>query len=494
MILSDNPAQLPANLEAEQAVLGALLFDNTAYERLPDRFGAGHFHEPFHGRLYAAIEGALKDGRLVSPPLIADQFRDDPAFADFGGLRYLIDLADRAPPLFTTGDYARAVFDLAQRRDLIRFADEVKATAADPAKPALQHIEAAEQVLYGMAETGEREAEVVTFATALEGAMQMAAAAYERDGQLTGTSTGLQDLDAKTGGLNPSDLLILAGRPAMGKTALATNIAFNVAKSYQWAEDPDAPGGRKTVAGGVVAFFSLEMSAEQLAMRVLSEASGVASDRIRRGDIKPHEFGQMRDAADLIAKIPLHIDQTGGISIAKLRARARRMKRKHGLDLIVVDYLQLVTADDGARGGPANRVQEITKITGGLKALAKDLDVPVIALSQLSRKVEEREDKRPQLADLRESGSIEQDADMVLFVYRDEYYLQNAEPKEGTAEHLTWQDAISQAMGKAEVIVGKNRHGKTGTVRMAFDGNVTRFGDLARLDGPDSRSFEWEAV
>jgi len=385
---------------------------------------------------------------------------------------------DKAPPGRNAADYARVVYDLAVRRDLIRLADTIKADAADPDLTALEHVEAAEGALFALAETGEQAGSVQTFREAIRGAMEHAEAAYKRDGKLTGLATLLHDLDHKLGGLHPSDLLILAGRPSMGKTALATNIAFNVAKNYQWEPAPDAPSGRKTVAGGVVLFFSLEMSGEQLAGRILSEASGIASDRIRRGQIEAHEFGRMRDAEDLIADIPLFIDATGAQSISKLRARARRQKRKGGLDLIVVDYLQLVTVD-GQRGNH-NRVQEVTAITGGLKALAKELNVPILALSQLSRGVESRDDKRPMLSDLRESGSIEQDADAVMFVFREEYYLGRAEPKEGSVAHLEWQDAISQASGQAEVIIGKQRHGPIGTVRLSFDSRTTKFGNLAR--------------
>jgi replicative DNA helicase len=284
------------------------------------------------------------------------------------------------------------------------------------------------------------------------------------------------DLDRQLGGLHPSDLLILAGRPSMGKTALATNIAFNVARSYAWEPQPD--GSRKTASGGVVAFFSLEMSAEQLAMRILADASGVSGDKLRKGEIDASEFGRLRDAAIEIQEAPLYVDATGGLSIAKLTARARRLKRSVGLDLIVIDYLQLVTTDNGGRD--SNRVQEVSAITGGLKALAKELNVPVLALSQLSRQVENREDKKPQLSDLRESGSIEQDADAVMFVYREAYYLGRTEPREGTPEHMTWQEEMDKIANLAEVIIGKQRHGPIGTVKLHFNSDTTKFGNLAR--------------
>ncbi|MDP1632040.1 MAG: replicative DNA helicase [Caulobacter sp.] len=467
----------PSNIEAEQALLGALLYDNAAYERLSDRLQARHFYEPFHQRLFAALEIHIRKGQLAEPILLADEFKRDPAFDELGGLRYLADLVDRAPPAANAPDYARVIYDLALRRDLIRIGGEitVEAQAHEADVSARDQIESAEQKLYTLAESGTSSTGFVPFADALTGAVQMAAEAYSRDGGLAGVSTGLTDLDKQLGGLHPSDLLILAGRPSMGKTALATNIAFHVARHYAWEPQPD--GSRKTVNGGVVAFFSLEMSAEQLAMRLLAEVSGVSSDRLRKGEIDASEFGRVRDGAIEVQEAPLFIDATGGLSIAKLTARARRLKRQHGLDLIVVDYLQLVTTD-GSKGD--NRVQEVSTITGGLKALAKELGVPVIALSQLSRQVENREDKRPQLSDLRESGSIEQDADVVMFVYREAYYLSRAEPREGTPEHMTWQEDLEKINHVADVIIGKQRHGPIGTVKLHFHGDTTKFGNLAR--------------
>lgn len=467
----------PSNIEAEQALLGALLYDNAAYERLSDRLQARHFYEPFHQRLFAALEIHIRKGQLAEPILLADEFKRDPAFEELGGLRYLADLVDRAPPAANAPDYARAIYDLALRRDLIRIGGEitVEAQAHDADITARDQIEQAEQKLYTLAESGTSSTGFIPFADALTGAVQMAAEAYSRDGGLAGVSTGLTDLDKQLGGLHPSDLLILAGRPSMGKTALATNIAFHVARNYAWEPQPD--GTRKTVNGGVVAFFSLEMSAEQLAMRLLADVSGVSSDRLRKGEIDASEFGRVRDGAIEVQEAPLFIDATGGLSISKLTARARRLKRQHGLDLIVVDYLQLVTTD-GSKGD--NRVQEVSAITGGLKALAKELGVPVIALSQLSRQVENREDKRPQLSDLRESGSIEQDADVVMFVYREAYYLSRAEPREGTPEHMTWQEDLEKINNVAEVIIGKQRHGPIGTVKLHFHGDTTKFGNLAR--------------
>jgi len=482
----DDPiAQTPHNLEAEQALLGALLFDNAAYERLSDNISATHFYEPFHSRLFAAIEDHIRKGQLAEPIILLERFKRDAAFEELGGVRYLADLVDRAPPAANAPEYARVIYDLALRRELIRIGGEISTNAnhGDPARTARDQIESAEQQLYSLAESGTTSTGFMPFADALRGAVEMAAEAFSRDGGLAGVSTGLADLDQKLGGLHPSDLLILAARPSMGKTALAVNIAFSVAKSYAWEPQPD--GSKKTVNGGVVAFFSLEMSGEQLAMRLLADVSGVSGDRLRKGEIDASEFGRVRDAAIEIQSSPLFIDDTGGLSLPKLTARARRLKRQGGLDLIVIDYLQLITT--GNAGGSDNRVQEVSMITQGLKALAKELSVPVIALSQLSRQVENREDKRPQLSDLRESGSIEQDADVVMFIFRESYYKSRAEPREGSPEHLTWQEDMDRIRNVAEVIIGKQRHGPIGTVKLHFNEDLTKFSNLARDNRFDVR-------
>ncbi len=475
------PATLPSNVEAEQALIGAVLLDNGAYERLSDRLQARHFYEPFHQRLFAAMEEHVRKGQLADPLTMMERFRRDPAFEALGGVRYLADLVNRAPPAANAFDYGRVIYDLALRRDLIRIGgDMAHAAGADQETEARDQIEAVEQQLYTLAETGGVSQGFQTFENALAGAVAMITEAKEREGGLAGLSCGLLDLDRQLGGLHPSDLVILAGRPSMGKTALATNIAFNVARNYSW--EPAADGSRRTSSGGVVAFFSLEMSAEQLATRLLADVSGVSSDKLRKGEIDDGDYVAVRDAAVEVQQSPLYIDATGGLSIAKLAARARRLKRSTGLDLIVVDYLQLVTTD-GSKGD--NRVQEVSSITQGLKALAKELSVPVVALSQLSRQVENREDKKPQLSDLRESGSIEQDADVVMFVYRESYYLGRAEPREGTPEHLQWQDDMDKVAGMADVIIGKQRHGPIGTVRLSFNPDLTKFGNLARADRYD---------
>lgn len=475
---NDSPPDMsmPGNIEIEQAILGILMYDNEALFRC-EGLEPKHFLEPFHGRLFSAISDYIAKDRHAEPITLADLFNSDGAFLELGGVRYLADLYANATMSFQAKDYAEILIDLSLRRELIHYAGELVAVAksVELDRPARLVLDEAERELFKIAETKGDEGGFATFGSAADIALDLAAQAYARDGALSGLSTGLIDLDQKLGGLHPSDLLVLAGRPSMGKTALATNIAFNVAKSY--VAGPVVDGVKTAEAGGVVAFYSLEMGKEQLAARILSEVSGVSSDKVRKGQIDATEFGRLRDARDEMRDIPLHIDATGGISIAKLTARARRLKRKHGLDLIVVDYLQLVTADGRGREG---RVQEISAITGGLKALAKDLGVPVIALSQLSRQVESREDKKPMLSDLRESGSIEQDADAVMFVYREEYYLGRTEPKAGTSEHVKWCAEMDQVRGVAEVIVGKQRHGPIGTVRLHFNEQITKFGNLAR--------------
>lgn len=468
---------LPSNIEFEQALLGALLYDNSCLELLPDYLMPEHFYEPFHGEMFRRISLAVLQGKLCDPILLHEQCQDFPAYQELGGLGYLVDLIDHAPPGANAKDYALGVHDLAMRRGLIRTSQRVIKDAMDSSNetPALKQIEQAELDLYGLAETGSSTGGSVSISTAFKGVLEQVVAAVNRDGDIAGLSTGLIDLDKKLGGMHPSNLIVLAARPSMGKTSLAVNIALNVTRAYTYTIDEN--GIHQTTRGGRVLFYSLEMSEEELARRVLSELSGVPGSKMLTGDIDYSELGRITDAAIESAELPLEIDPTGGISITKLTARARRHKRAYGLDLIVVDYLQLVAGIEGQFGG---RTVEVSQVTQGLKALAKELNVPVIALSQLSRKVEERDDKRPQLADLRESGSIEQDADAVLFIYREHYYLSRAEPKEGTPEHLVWEDELDKANGKADVIIAKQRHGPIGTVKLAWNGDLTLFGNLAR--------------
>ncbi len=468
----------PHNIEAEQALLGAILINNDAFDRVSDFLKVEHFSEDLHRRIYDIASQLIRAGK-VATPITLKTFLGE---GDLGGVtvpQYLAQLAAEATAIINAEDYGRTIHDLAVRRDLILIGEDIVNGAYDAPVDVSprEQIEEAERKLYSIAETGRYDGGFQRFSDALTAAVDMAAKAFERDGGLSGISTGMSDLDRMMGGLQASDLVIVAGRPGMGKTALATNIAFNIAKAYQFRQKPD--GTHETVNGGIVGFFSLEMASEQLATRIIAEQAQVPGYKIRRGDISEQDFHRVAEAAREMAQVPFYIDQTGGISIAQLTARARRLKRQRGLDLLVVDYLQLLS---GSKTKDGNRVQELTEITTGLKALAKELSVPVVALSQLSRQVESRDDKRPQLSDLRESGSIEQDADVVVFVYREEYYLKNKEPRVGSEEHLTWQSDMERCHGRAEVIIGKQRHGPTGTVELAFEGEYTRFSNLAKED------------
>ncbi len=467
------PQSLPHHVEAEQQLLGAILTNNDVYDRIASIIKPEHFYEPVHARIYEIATARIQKNALASPVTLKAFMEDDEGLKELGGPAYLARLAGAAISSFAARDYAQMIYDLAIRRELIRLGSEISAKAArvDVDSEPREQIVEAEQALYQLAEQGQTESGFQSFLKAVTDAVQVANAAYQREGGLAGLATGLTELDKKLGGLHRSDLLILAGRPSMGKTSLATNIAFNIAKAYRKGTLPD--GSQGAVDGGVVGFFSLEMSAEQLAGRILSEASEISSHKIRQGDMDESEFRRFVEAAKALEACPLFIDDTAAIPIAQLAARARRLKRTHGLDLLIVDYLQLV------RGTSDNRVQEIGEISMGLKAIAKELDIPVIALSQLSRQVESREDKRPQLSDLRESGSIEQDADVVMFVYRGEYYKEREKPDDDNLEAVAkWQDDMARLHGRAEVIIGKQRHGPIGTVELSFEAQFTRFGNL----------------
>ena len=476
----------PHNIEAEQALLGAILVNNEAFYRVSDFLEPKHFFEPVHRRIYELAGGLVRANKLATPVTLKTFL---PADFDIAGLslnQYLARLAAEATTIINAEDYGRTVYDLALRRDLIHIGEDMVNVAFDAPvdfAPRAQ-IEDAERKLYELAETGRYDGGFQRFSQALTTAVDMAANAYKRDGKLSGIATGLRDLDTKMGGLQHSDLIVLAGRPGMGKTALATNIAYNIARAHHAEVQPD--GTMKSVNGGIVGFFSCEMSAEQLATRILAEQTGIASSNIRRGGITEMDFDKIRNHSIELQNLPLYVDETGGLSISQLTARARRLKRQKGLDLIVVDYIQLL---QGSGKRSDNRVQEVTEITTSLKALAKELSVPIIALSQLSRQVESRDDKRPQLSDLRESGSIEQDADVVMFVYREEYYLQNKEPRPGTPEYEKWQLDMDLAHGKAEVIIAKQRHGPTGMVELQFEGQFTRFSDLAQDGHMPERTY-----
>jgi replicative DNA helicase len=467
---------LPHNIEAEQQLLGAILVNNDVYDRISSLVKAAHFFDPVHQRIFEVASARIQRNQLASPVTLKAFLEEDAGLKELGGASYLARLAAAAISAYAARDYAQLVYDLAVRRDLIRLGQDIAARAAqvDVASEPKEQIIDAEQRLYKLAEQGASERGFQSFLKAVTDAVHMANAAYQRDGGLAGISTGLIDLDKKLGGLHPSDLIILAGRPSMGKTSLATNIAFNIAKSYRRGVKPD--GSEGAIEGGVVGFYSLEMSAEQLAARILSEAAEVPSEQIRRGDMTEEEFRRFVEAAKALEACPLYIDDTPALPIAQVAARARRLKRTHGLDVLMVDYLQLLRGTS-----KENRVQEVSEITQGLKAIAKELNIPVIALSQLSRQVENRDDKRPQLSDLRESGSIEQDADVVMFVFREEYYREREKPADHELDAMAkWQTIMESVHGKAEVIIGKQRHGPIGTVELSFEGRFTRFGNLVK--------------
>ncbi|MFC4625132.1 replicative DNA helicase [Daeguia caeni] len=468
----------PHNIEAEQALLGAIMINNDAFYRVSDFLKPTHFFDPLHRRIFEIASDLIRIGKMANPVTMKTFLPAEGKVGDLTIFQYVTRLATEAVTVINAEDYGRAIYDLAIRRALIGIGEDLVNTAYDaPVDMAPQEqIEEAERRLFELAETGRYDGGFLPFKDAVTTAVDMANAAFMRDGHLSGISTGIHSLDAKMGGLQPSDLIILAGRPGMGKTSLATNIAFNIANAYVGEQQAD--GTVKAVNGGVVGFFSLEMSAEQLATRIISEQTEVSSAKIRRGDITETDFEKLVACSQVMQKIPLYIDQTGGISIAQLAARARRLKRQRGLDVLVIDYVQLMTGT--SKAASANRVQEITEITTGLKALAKELNIPIIALSQLSRQVESRDDKRPQLSDLRESGSIEQDADVVLFVFREEYYVKNLEPRdEFDPKYEEWRQHYEKVRGTADVIIAKQRHGPTGTVKLAFQAEFTRFADLA---------------
>ena len=471
------PVGLPHSIEAEQQLLGAILTNNDLFERVAPIVEAEHFYDPVHARIFETASARIAKNNLASPVTLKAFLEDDAGLAELGGPAYLVRLAGAAISSFAVRDYAEMIYDMAIRRELIMVGNEIAAKAARvdvDSEPKEQIIEA-EQKLYALAEQGKTEQGFQSFLTAVTDAVKVANAAYQREGGLAGVSTGLVDMDKKLGGLHRSDLLILAGRPSMGKTSLATNVAFNIARAYK--KGLTSSGEEGAIDGGVVGFFSLEMSAEQLATRILSEVAEIPSNQIRRGDFTENEFRRIVDAAKELEAAPLFIDDTPALPISQLAARARRLKRTHGLDVLFIDYLQLVRGT----GRSENRVNEISEITMGLTEIAKELDIPVIALSQLSRQVENREDKRPQLSDLRESGSIEQDADVVMFVFREEYYKEREKPGDHELDKMgIWQEEMERLHGKAEVVIGKQRHGPIGTVELSFEGQFTRFGNLIK--------------
>ena len=473
---------LPKNIEAEQALIGALLANNKTFEKVSEFLKPEHFADPVHAKVFDVISKLIVKGHVADIITLKNFFEQDGSLEEVGGYKYLIKLADSATPLTNAEYYAQFIYDKFLRRELIATGFEIvnNATKEDLDSDASEQIELAEKRLFELANQGETQTGFVDFSMALKGSLERIETAYQKDGKISGVPTGLDALDAKTGGLNDSDLIILAGRPAMGKTALATNIAYNVAEFF--AHDKNTPDKNRGVA-----FFSLEMSADQLASRILSTVTQTNGHKMRTGELDNAEFTRIAAAVRELEQIPLYIDDTPGLNINAIRTRARRLKRNKGLGLIVIDYIQLINGTGGKKS-EGNRVQELSEISRGLKILAKELQVPVIALSQLNRGVESRDDKRPLMSDLRESGSIEQDADIVMFVFRENYYIQNEEPKlksGETPEHLQkrmeeWDARVRATKNIGEVIIGKQRHGPIGTVQLFWNGDFAQFGNLAK--------------
>ncbi len=458
---------LPLNLQAEQALLGSLLHNNQALEKVSDFLRPEHFADGNHGKIYQAICYLIQKGTAADPITLKSFFEKEQSLSLIGGAAYLLKLADSVVSIINAYHYGKLIYDLYLKRSLIAIGEDIVNDAHDHSveQEALEQIESAEKKLFDLAVSGSSQVhQVQSFSQALGEALRVAELAYKRDSKIVGVTTGLRDVDKWMGGLHPSDLIIIAGRPSMGKTGLGACIAFNAALSKH----------TKKNEGGVVAFFSLEMSADQIATRLLAQESLISSDRSRRGELKSSDFPKLIEVNRRISEIPLFIDDTPSLTVSALRARARRLKRQGGLDLIVIDYLQLMQGPKAE-----NRVQEISEITRGLKSLARELHVPVIALSQLSRAVEQRDDKRPQLSDLRESGSIEQDSDVVMFIYREEYYEARREPEAGTEKYALWQEKMEAIQNQAEIIIAKQRHGPVGTLKLFFDARYTKFADLA---------------
>ena len=459
--------QVPKNVEAEQTILGSILANNEIFDEITDQLDENYFFDPIHQKIYKIISNLISKGLLANPVTIKNFFNSKDELIEIGGIDYLIKLTKVSTTKNQIKYYSQLLSDLYIRRQLINISEETleESKNKDLEISGTNILENTERKLFEIAERGEFRRSFVTFRDALKETIDMATAAYKNDQGIVGVPSGLSDLDDRLGGLHKQDLIIIAGRPSMGKTALATNIAFNASLNI-----------KKKDLKTSVAFFSLEMSSEQLSTRILAEQSRVKSNDIRRGKINQDDFERFIEASKNLETLPLHIDDTPAITISALSNRARRLKRKEGLDLIVIDYIQLMKSSGYRNEG---RVLEIAEITQGLKALAKELDVPVLALSQLSRQVEQREDKKPQLSDLRESGSIEQDADVVMFVFREQYYLEKQEPKPGTAEHVEWQEKMSQIHNEAEIIIGKQRHGPTGVIKLEFESTFTKFKDAS---------------
>ena len=467
---------VPMNVEAEQALLAALLTNNSAYEHISDFLKPEHFYDDVNSRIFEAIAKLLENNQLADPLTLKNYFLQKDEMELIGGDRYLIELAKNSTISSNTSEYGKLIYDLFQRREILKISDEIsnEANSFDLETNASNIIEKAEVKLYNLSSTGESNQDFKKFSTSLVEAINSAESAYKREGQLSGIPTGFTDLDQLLGGLHKTDLIILAGRPSMGKTALATNIAFKMVNANSMDEEK-----KKNVVG----CFSLEMSSEQLATRILAEDSTISSEKIRRGQLNSNDFQKIVKSSQNLGELTLYIDDSPNLSISALRTRARRLKRKYGLDAIMIDYLQLIRP---SLSRPDNRVLEIAEMTRNLKALAKELNIPVLCLSQLSRQVEQRDDKRPQLSDLRESGAIEQDADVVMFIYREEYYTERKEPSPGTEDYQKWQDKMAKIHNVAEVIVAKQRHGPIGKVNLHFEGSTTKFSNLSKNKSLDN--------
>ena len=457
--------ELPNNIEAEQAVIGSILVSNDIFDDVSIIIDNKKFYDPVHQKIFAAIENLISKGMLANPITLKNYFENDNSLAELEGHEYLVKLTKFSTTIRQAIEYSKIVYDMHIRRELIKISETMTENASNKILdlPGNKIIEDSERLLFNLAEKGSFNTSFIKFDQALNYTIEMASNAFKNEEGIVGVPTGLTDLDDRLGGMHNSDLLIIAGRPSMGKTALATNIAFHAAKKLQ------EKGTKSSIA-----FFSLEMSSEQLSTRILAEQSRIKSNDIRRGRISEEQFDKFIETSKNISELPLYIDETPAISIAAMSNRARRIKRLHGLDLVVVDYIQLMSAANTRDG----RVQEISEITKGLKALAKELSVPVLALSQLSRAVESRDIKKPQLSDLRESGSIEQDADVVMFVYREAYYLERKEPRPATVDHADWQAKMNEVSNLAEIIIGKQRHGPTGNINVEFEAMFTKFRDI----------------
>ncbi len=469
LIQSEVKNEQPANLEAEQALLGSILVNNDIIDEISAIVTPSVFYDPGHIKIYEVIQNLNNKGMIANPITLKNYFEKDNMLNEVGGTEYLVKLTRFSGSTKQAVDYAKIIHEMYLRRELVLISNKLSSdtmNASTEEQNAENIIEDTEKSLFDLAERGSFSRSFLKFNQALDQTIQMATQAMQNDQGIVGVPTGLTDLDEKLGGLHKSDLIIIAGRPSMGKTALATNIAYNAAQNILKRQEKSS-----------VAFFSLEMSSEQLSTRILSEQAKIKSDDIRRGKVSEEEINRYIETSRNIYNLPLFIDETPAITIATLCNRARRIKRLFGLDLIVVDYIQLMRSNLNKNEG---RVQEISEITQGLKALAKELSVPVLALSQLSRAVEQRDDKQPQLADLRESGSIEQDADVVMFVYRESYYLERKQPKLGSIEHAEWQSKMNDVNGLADIILGKQRHGPTGTIKVEFEGIYTKFKDLTK--------------